>query len=101
MKSDGRGVTTPHGRRGRSGARSRRSASELAHAVETLRAEIGEATNVGAKLRANLPAVAAGALGAGFLLAGGIGATMRLFARRGREGTEKARFGRFRLVDRD
>ncbi len=74
---------------------------QLATAVDTLRAEIGEATNVGAKLKAKLPAVAAGALGAGFVLAGGIGATMRLFARKSREGTEKARFGRFRLVDRD
>jgi Protein of unknown function (DUF3618) len=74
---------------------------ELATAVDTLRAEIGEATNVGAKLKAKLPAAAAGAVGAGFLLAGGIGATMRLFARKSREGTEKARFGRFRLVDRD
>jgi hypothetical protein len=74
---------------------------QLATAVDTLRAEIGEATNVGAKLKARLPAVAAGALGAGFVLAGGIGATMRLFARKSREGTEKARFGRFRIVDRD
>lgn len=74
---------------------------QLATAVDTLRAEIGEATNVGAKLKAKLPAVAAGALGAGFVLAGGIGATMRLFARKSREGTERARFGRFRLVDRD
>jgi hypothetical protein len=73
----------------------------LATAVDTLRAEIGEATNVSAKLKAKLPAAAAGALGAGFVLAGGIGATMRLFARKSREGTEKARFGRFRLVDRD
>ena len=54
-----------------------------------------------AKLRANLPVVAAGALGVGFFVAGGVGATMRLLARRGREGSEKARFGRFRLVDRD
>lgn len=74
---------------------------ELATAVDTLRAEIGEATNVGAKLKAKLPAVTAGALGAGFVLGGGIGATMRLFARKSREGTEKARFGRFRLVGRD
>ena len=74
---------------------------ELATAVDTLRAEIGEATNVSAKLKAKLPAVAVGALAAGFLFAGGIGATMRLFARKSREGTEKARFGRFRLVDRD
>ena len=74
---------------------------QLAQAVDHLRREIREATNVKAKLRANLPVVAAGALGVGFFVAGGIGATMRLLARRGREGSEKARFGRFRLVDRD
>jgi hypothetical protein len=74
---------------------------QLASAVDVLRSEIGEATNIGAKVRSKLPAVAAGALGAGFLLAGGIGATMRLLARRGREGQEKARFGRFSVVDRD
>ena len=72
----------------------------LADAVDSLRAEVKDATNVGAKLRANLPVVAAGALGAGFFLAGGIGATMRLLARRGREGKEKARFGPFSFVDR-
>jgi hypothetical protein len=59
---------------------------QLAGAADTLREEIGEATNVGAKLRANLPAVAVGALGVGFLLAGGVGATARLIFRRGREG---------------
>lgn len=73
----------------------------LAQAVDSLRAEVKDATNVGAKLRGNLPVVAAGALGAGFFLAGGIGATMRLLFRRGREGKEKARFGRFSFVDRD
>jgi hypothetical protein len=73
---------------------------QLADAVETLRAGLGEMTNVSAKLRSNLPVVAAGALGAGFFLAGGIGATMRLLARRGREGKEKARFGPFRFVER-
>ena len=57
---------------------------QLAGAAETLRDEIGEATNVSAKLRANLPAVAIGALGVGFLLAGGMGATARLIFRRGR-----------------
>jgi hypothetical protein len=35
------------------------------------------------------------------VVAGGIGATMRLFARKSREGTETARFGRFRVVNRD
>ncbi len=58
---------------------------ELAEAVEYLREGLGEATNVSAKLRSNLPMVAAGALGAGFFVAGGIGATMRFFARKGRE----------------
>jgi hypothetical protein len=73
----------------------------LATSVESLREELGEATNVGAKLRANLPVVAAGAAGAGFFLAGGIGATMRFFARRSREGSTRARAGRFWLVERD
>jgi hypothetical protein len=75
--------------------------AQLADAVDSLRSGLGEATDVAAKLRANVPLVAAGALGAGFLLAGGVGATMRLLARRGREGETKARLGRFTLVDRD
>ena len=57
----------------------------LAHAVEDLREGLGDATDITGKLRAHLPVVAAGALGAGFFLAGGIGATMRLLARKGRE----------------
>jgi hypothetical protein len=74
---------------------------QLAGAVDSLRSGIGEATDVGRKLRAKLPIVAASALGVGFVLAGGIGAGMRLLARRGREGRTKARFGRFSVVDRD
>lgn len=58
---------------------------ELAEAVEQLREGLGSAADVTGKLRAKLPAVAAGALGAGFFLAGGIGATMRFLARKGRE----------------
>jgi hypothetical protein len=73
---------------------------QLADAVEDLRAGIGEVTNVSAKLRERLPVVAAGALGAGFVVAGGIGATMRFLARRGREGKEKARLGPFSFVER-
>jgi hypothetical protein len=57
----------------------------LARAVDSLRDGVGEATDVAGKLRSRLPLVAAGALGAGFVLAGGIGATARLFFRRGRE----------------
>jgi hypothetical protein len=74
---------------------------QLAGAAETLREEIGEATNVSAKIRANLPVVAVGALGIGFIRAGGVGASARLIFRRGREGETKATLGRFRLVDRD
>jgi hypothetical protein len=74
---------------------------QLAGAAETLRESLGEATDIRGKLRANLPAVAVGALGVGFLLAGGVGATARLIFRRGREGETKAKVGRFRLVDRD
>jgi hypothetical protein len=74
---------------------------QLADAVEDLRGGLAEVTDIKAKLRANLPLVAAGALGAGFFVAGGIGATMRLLARRGREGTTKAKVGPFSLVDRD
>jgi hypothetical protein len=73
---------------------------QLADAVEDLRTGLGEATDIGGKLRAHLPVVAVGALGAGFVVAGGIGATMRLFFRRGREGKEKARFGPFAVIDR-
>ena len=58
---------------------------QLAHAVEDLREGLGEVTDVTARLRDKLPAIAAGALGAGFFLAGGIGATMRFLARKGRE----------------
>jgi hypothetical protein len=74
---------------------------QLAQAVDTLRGQVNEMTDVSSKLQKNLPAFAAGALGVGFVLAGGIGATMRLVVRRGREGDEKARFGRFSLIDRD
>jgi len=72
----------------------------LAEAVGTLRDEIGEAADVGGKMRSKLPLVAAGAFGLGFLKAGGVGATMRLLFRRQREGDEKAAVGRFRLIDR-
>ncbi len=55
---------------------------QLADAVEELRAELGEATNIGGKLRSNLPVAAAGAVGLGFVVAGGIRATTRLIMRR-------------------
>lgn len=70
----------------------------LADAVDDLRRAIGEAADVSGKLRAKLPVAAAGALGLGFLKAGGIGATARLLMRRGREGDVKAKAGRFRII---
>jgi hypothetical protein len=73
---------------------------QLAGAVEHLREELGEATNIGAKLGAKLPALAAGAVSAGFVLGGGIGATMRFLARKSREGETRARLGRFTLRER-
>ena len=70
---------------------------QLAHAVEQLRTELHEATDVSSKL----PVLAAGALTAGFVLAGGVGATVRLLFRRGREGRTRAVVGRYKVVERD
>ncbi|HET7807072.1 MAG TPA: DUF3618 domain-containing protein [Gaiellaceae bacterium] len=69
----------------------------LAGAVDDLRAGM----DVNAKLKDKLPIAAVAALGVGFVVSGGIGATMRLLMRRSREGREKARFGTFSLIDRD
>ncbi len=69
----------------------------LAHAVDEVRAGL----DVNAKLKGKVPVAAVAALGLGFVLSGGIGATMRLLMRRGRESRTKARFGPFSLVDRD
>lgn len=73
---------------------------QLADAVEKLRAELGEAADIKGKLQSKLPAVAVGALGLGFVVAGGVGATARLVFRRGREGSPKAKAGRFSLIRR-
>ena len=53
-----------------------------------------------AQLRAKLPLLLVGAFAVGFVLGGGVGATMRLFFRRGREGRTAARAGRYALVRR-
>jgi hypothetical protein len=74
--------------------------TELVGAVADLRRGLGEATDVAARLRPRLPALAVGALGAGFVVAGGIGALVRLLARRGGADKPRPRFGRFRIVDR-
>jgi hypothetical protein len=68
----------------------------LVAAVDDVRA----AADPTAVLRSKLPLLAAGAFAAGFVLGGGIGATMRLVFRRSREGREQARVGRFALIRR-
>lgn len=67
---------------------------KLAGAVDELR------TDLNVSFKQKLPVLAAGALGAGFVISGGIGASMRILARRGREGKEKARVGPFSFVRR-
>jgi hypothetical protein len=77
--------------------------TELADAVEQLRGELGAAANISGKLKAKLPAAAGAAASVGFVLAGGVGATMRYFARRGRESEsdEKLRIGHWSIRHRD
>jgi len=91
-------------RNGRSATQVRRDIEQerrqLAASVALLRGELGHAADLTAKLRGKLPLAVAGAFVAGFALAGGVGATMRYFARRGREHTERARIGRLAVLDR-
>jgi Protein of unknown function (DUF3618) len=54
---------------------------QLVDAVDHLRESVGNASTVAARMKNKLPIVATGA---GFVLGGGLGATMRLLARRGR-----------------
>jgi hypothetical protein len=75
--------------------------SELAEAVDHLRGELGSAADISGKLKSKLPIVAGAAASVGFVLAGGVGATMRYFARRGRESDEKLRVGRWSIRNRD
>jgi outer membrane murein-binding lipoprotein Lpp len=74
---------------------------QLASAVAELRGSIADAADIGGKLKAKLPLVAGAAASAGFVLAGGIGAPARYFARRGREGHARARLGKLSLFKRD
>lgn len=79
-----------------------RERERLTEAVGELRDELGDATDVAARMRGRLPVLAAGALGLGFVLGGGVGATMRYAARRGREhdADERLSAGRFAVVER-
>jgi hypothetical protein len=75
--------------------------TELAEAVDRLRGELGAAADLSGKLKSKLPIAAGAAASIGFVLAGGVGATMRYFARRGRESDEKLRVGRWSIRNRD
>lgn len=57
---------------------------QLAEAVGELRTELAAATDIRARLGGKLPVAAAAAASAGFVLAGGVGATFRYLARRSR-----------------
>jgi type VI protein secretion system component VasF len=69
---------------------------QLAEAVEALK----KAADLRVSLRARLPLVAVSAFFVAFVMSGGIGATMRFLARRGREGKATAKLGHWALVDR-
>jgi hypothetical protein len=62
-----------------------RERAELANAVERLRAELEGTFDLRRKLGSRLGLIAPAAFVTAFVVSGGIGATMRYFARRGRE----------------
>ncbi len=57
----------------------------LATAVDELRNRLGEATDVERQVRSRIAVLAPAAFATAFVVSGGVGATMRYFARRGRE----------------
>jgi hypothetical protein len=65
---------------------------ELTDALDSLRAELDVAPK--------LPLLAGVAAALGFVIAGGVGATIRLLFRRRREGSEQVRVGRFAVIRR-
>jgi hypothetical protein len=58
---------------------------ELAHAVEHLRTEVGGTFDIPKKIESHVTIAAPAAFATAFVVSGGIGATMRYLARRGRE----------------
>jgi hypothetical protein len=57
----------------------------LAEAVEELRRRVSDATDVQRQVGSRLAILTPAAFATAFVVSGGIGATMRYFARRGRE----------------
>jgi hypothetical protein len=62
-----------------------RERTELARAVEQLRTDLGGTFDLRRKLGSRIAVVAPAAFATAFVVSGGIGATMRYLARRGRE----------------
>jgi hypothetical protein len=58
---------------------------QLAEAVGELRRRLGDATDVSRRVGSRAGVLVPAAFATGFVVFGGIGATMRYFARRGRE----------------
>lgn len=71
---------------------------QLAASLAALRGELG--TGLAGRLESRLPLTLALAFGAGFVLAGGLGASMRLLARRSRERHVAGRLGPLVLLER-
>ena len=85
----------------------RQDTEAVRHALAAEREQLVEAVNelrrssdLAAQVREKLPLLLAGAFMVGFVLSGGIGATMRLIFRRGREGRTAARVGDLAIVKR-
>jgi hypothetical protein len=82
----------------------REERQRLVESLDELRGEIDEVTDVRAQLEERivpvLPVALLAAFAVGFVLAGGIGATVRLVLRVSREGRVKARAGPLALVVR-
>lgn len=57
----------------------------LADAVDELRRKVGDVTDVQRQVGSRISMLAPAAFAAAFVVSGGVGATMRYFARRGRE----------------
>ncbi len=57
----------------------------LAEAVDELRRKVGDVTDVQRQVGSRISVLAPAAFAAAFVVSGGVGATMRYFARRGRE----------------
>lgn len=62
-----------------------RERTELARAVEQLRADLGGTFDLRRKIGSRVAVIAPTAFATAFVVSGGIGATMRYLARRGRE----------------